>query len=264
VFGCPEPRSRYRRVNRRFVRLATTVAVLLAGLSVGAVVWQAHHPSRRPNPSRQLAVTSTSYRGVRPPAPAPATTAPTTSPPSTSTTVDPGSLPQTAALPASDTAQFQSEMTSLWDGITHHSVADAMPSYFPEGAYLQLKTIANASGDYQNRLVHDFALDVDAANSLLGAGVSGATLVGVDVPSQFAHWVPPGVCDNSVGYFEVANSRLVYEEGGQTLSIGIASLISWRGVWYVVHLGAILRSSDAGIVLDPEAGPGASPPSSTC
>jgi hypothetical protein len=41
-------------------------------------------------------------------------------------------------------------------------------------------------------------------------------------------------------------------------------MISWRGEWYVVHLGAVLRSSNQGVVDDPEIGPGTSAPSTTC
>jgi hypothetical protein len=62
----------------------------------------------------------------------------------------------------------------------------------------------------------------------------------------------------------VANARLVYSEGGQTSSFGIPSLISWRGEWYVVHLGAILRSGTGGEVDEPATGPGASAPSNAC
>jgi hypothetical protein len=89
-------------------------------------------------------------------------------------------------------------------------------------------------------------------------------LLSVAVPSRYAHWVPPGVCANRIGYYEVGQSRLVYEEGGVVRSFGIASLISWRGVWYVVHLGAVVRSGSAGVVDDPETGPGVSPPSTSC
>jgi hypothetical protein len=88
--------------------------------------------------------------------------------------------------------------------------------------------------------------------------------VAIEVPEHDGHWVPPAVCDNRIGYFEVANSRVVYQQQGVTRSFGIASLISWRGVWYVVHLGAILRSSEIGVVEDPEVGTGYSAPSSTC
>jgi hypothetical protein len=86
----------------------------------------------------------------------------------------------------------------------------------------------------------------------------------VQVPRAYAHWVGPGACYNRVGYYEVPNSRLVYREDGEVRSFGIASMISWRGVWYVVHLGAVVRDTAAGVVDDPSAGAGVSLPSSTC
>jgi hypothetical protein len=112
--------------------------------------------------------------------------------------------------------------------------------------------------------VRDFNLDLAAAHALLGTNAANAQLVGVDVPSDYAHWVPPGTCDNGVGYYEVAHSRLVYSQAGEIRSFGIASMISWRGVWYVVHLGAIVRSADQGVVEDPSIGRGTSAPASTC
>ena len=119
----------------------------------------------------------------------------------------------------------------------------ALPAFFPQSAYTQLKTgIADPAGDWQNRLVADYGLDLAAAHALLGPDVARATLLGVSVPAQYGHWIPPGVCANGIGYYEVANSRVLYQMDGQTRSFGIASLISWRGVWYVVQLGAILRS----------------------
>jgi hypothetical protein len=165
------------------------------------------------------------------------TTTPTTT---TTTTTDPGLLPQTSQFPSASTPQFQSEMSALWQGIVQGSVTPALSSFFPRTAYVQLKTgIADPSGDWQDRLVADFGLDIQAAHALLGPDPSAATLVSVSVPQQYGHWIPPGVCANGIGYYEVANSRIVYQLGGQTRSIGIASLISWRGEWYVVHLGAI-------------------------
>jgi hypothetical protein len=156
-------------------------------------------------------------------------------------------------------------MNALWQGVVQGSVTPALPAFFPRTAYVQLKTgIANPSGDWQNRLVADYALDIAAAHALLGAVPQQATLVSVSVPSQYGHWIPAGVCANGIGYFEVANSRVVYQLDGQTRSFGIASLISWRGEWYVVHLGAILRNSSGGEVDDPEVGAGYSAPSETC
>ncbi len=192
-----------------------------------------------------------------------ATTAPAAA--TTTTTIDPGALPQTATFPALGTPQFAAEMAALWQGIVAGSVTPALPAFFPRSAYVQLKTgLGNPSGDWQNRLVADYALDIQAAHALLGPAPAQATFQSVSVPEQYGHWIPSGVCDNGVGYFEVANSRVVYQLDGQTRSFGIASMISWRGTWYVVHLGAILRGSAGGVVDEPTVGPGTSAPSRTC
>lgn len=176
----------------------------------------------------------------------------------------PGSLPQTHAYPSGASARFKSLMASLWAGVTHDSVVPALAAFFPKGAYLQLKAIGSAGSDWTNRLVHDYALDIAAAHALLGASAGRARLIAVDVTSSYGHWVPPGVCYNRVGYYELPNARVVYRADGRIRSFGIASMISWRGVWYVVHLGAVLRSTDSGVVDEPASGTGASAYSGTC
>jgi hypothetical protein len=157
-------------------------------------------------------------------------------------------------------------MAALWGGLVSGSVRTAMPAFFPQAAYVQLKAVWNARSDYLDRLVEDYRLDLAAARTLLEAtgGAATARLVRADVPAQYGHWVPPGTCDNSVGYFEVADSRLVYRQHGQIRSLGIASMISWRGVWYVIHMGAVVRSTAQGVVDNPQIGAGSSAPSSTC
>ncbi len=155
-------------------------------------------------------------------------------------------------------------MASLWSGIARDSPAPALAAFFPRAAYVQLKAIGAASSDWSGRLLHEYRLDIAAAHALLGVGAAGARLVSVNVPSAYGHWVQPGACYNSIGYYEVPNARLVYRERGQIRSFGIASMISWRGVWYVVHLGAVLRESHAGTVDEPELGPGTSAYSGTC
>jgi hypothetical protein len=155
-------------------------------------------------------------------------------------------------------------MASLWTGIVHDSLTPALAAFFPKGAYVQLKAIASASSDWSERLVRDYGLDIAAAHALLGADAARASLIAVNVPSSYGHWVQPGVCSNGIGYYEVPNARLVYRANGRIRSFGIASMISWRGVWYVVHLGAILRSTDSGTVDEPAAGPGSPVYSGTC
>jgi hypothetical protein len=181
-----------------------------------------------------------------------------------SATPSPGSLPQTHVYPSAGSPLFKSLIADLWAGVARDSLGTALPAFFPRGAYVQLKAIASAGSDWRDRLVHDFALDIAAAHALLGPDRASAQLVAVEVPSSYGHWVSPGVCYNDVGYYEVPNARIVYREGGLVRSFGIASMISWRGVWYVVHLGAVLRSGDAGIVDEPSSGSGASAYSGTC
>ena len=173
-----------------------------------------------------------------------------------------GSLPQTDQRPSSARRAFRAEMEALWAGVRGNSVHSALAAFFPQSAYAQVKAIADPHGDWQDRLVGGYAQDLTAAHSLLGSGAGDAQLVEVNVPAQYAHWVPPGSCSNRLGYWEVPNSRVVYRVHGELRSFGIASLISWRGYWYVVHLGSV--GGGGGVVDDPQAGKGTAAPSSTC
>ncbi|HLH64694.1 MAG TPA: hypothetical protein VKV27_03255 [Solirubrobacteraceae bacterium] len=155
-------------------------------------------------------------------------------------------------------------MEGLWTAVRTGRLAPGLAAFFPEAAYLQVKAIADPAADYQSRLIGDYRLDIAAAHALLGTSAASARLVGVRVPEPYAHWVSPGACYNRVGYWEVPNARLLYRAGGVLRSFGIASMISWRGVWYVVHLGAVLHPAGVGVVDDPSLGPGASAPSLTC
>ncbi len=176
----------------------------------------------------------------------------------------PPGLPQTRALPSAATPVFQAEMTDLWTAIVTGQPGVAEQSFFPLSAYTKVKAIADPTADWNTRLFGDFRLDVAAAHRYLGAGASSARLLRVIVPSAGAAWINPGACYNSVGYWHVGGARLVYTQGGQVRSIGIASLISWRGLWYVVHFGAVLRSGTQGIVDQPAAGPGVPGPAGGC
>ena len=167
-------------------------------------------------------------------------------------------------LPSAGTRAFEAEMAALWHAIRDGGAGPGLRAFFPERAYVQVKAIGDPASDYRDRLIGDYGLDIAAAHALLGARPRSARLVAVDVPQAYAHWVSPGACYNRIGYYEVPNSRLVYRLGGQLRSLGIASLISWRGVWYVVHLGAVTRAVATGVVDDPSDGPGEAVPSSTC
>ena len=155
-------------------------------------------------------------------------------------------------------------MAALWRGVRTSSVRPALEAFFPEAAYAQVKAIADPHADYDDRLLADYRLDLAPAGALLGDHARDAKLVRAEVPEGLVHWVAPGACYNRVGYYEVPNSRLIYRVGGEVRSFGIASLISWRGLWYVIHLGAVVRSGGEGVVDDPTVGSGSPAPSLTC
>ncbi len=185
------------------------------------------------------------------------TTTSTTSPePSTTTTVDPGILPQTNAFPSASDPIFIAHMQELWTAIITNQPSVADSAFFPKAAYVRLKMISNPSNDYQVRLLDQYHLDITAAHNFLGSNASKDQLVQVIVPSWNSNWVPAGTCYSNTGYYHVPETRILYMQNGQFYSIGIASLISWRGQWYVVHMGAIYPPPDTGIVNSPAAGLG--------
>ena len=232
--------------------LAAVAAVLLSGGSGGARGHQNGAHGQRARDGRGTASTASAPLGADRPGQHATTITP------------PGKLPQTHAFPSASSEEFKHEIASLWSAIRTDSPGVALGAFFPRDAYIRLKAIPSAGSDWSARLVHEYDLDIAAAHRQLGAGAARAQLIAVDVPSSYGHWVPPGVCYNDVGDYEVPNARVVYLEGGQVRSFGIASMISWRGRWYVVHLGTVLRNEAVGVVDEPASGRGTSAYSSTC
>ena len=104
---------------------------------------------------------------------------------------------------------------------------------------------------------------VTTLNARLFGGPT-TTLVRVDANAHFAQWIAPGVCENKIGYWHVPGVRLVLRRGTHLVSVAIFSLISWRGLWYVVHLGPNPRPVDVGTVDDFENGAGTPGPAGGC
>ena len=172
-----------------------------------------------------------------------------------------GALPQTNVFPKTTGTAFGNAVHDIWLAVSTGDPDYARPAFFPVAAYKQVKAIADPESDWQNRLWGDFKLDLAAAHKLVG---KNAKLVKVVTPTQYAQWIPAGGCYNSIGYWHLPGSRLVYRTGGVTHSFGLASFISWRGDWYLVHLGALVRSGAYGIVDDPETGSGVPGPPGGC
>jgi hypothetical protein len=249
--------------------------VPLAMLVVGAVLTGCGGPPAPSSPAASATVTAspagspTGSLTGSPSAAAPAQTAtparsatPSASP-TAAAPVAPGAgaRPQTQVRPRTDSPAFRHAMADLWLAVTTGNPRFGRPAFFPEAAYRQVKAIPYPDADWQYRLWYDFTLDVRAAHRLAGRD---AQLVRIVVPASYELWVPPGACYNSAGYWHAPGARVVYREHGQERSFGIASLISWRGVWYVVHLGAVSRTVVTGIVYQPAVGPGVPGPPGGC
>jgi hypothetical protein len=257
-----------RRQRRRpgITRAAAACALLAAlagcsakaGASTGARVTassvSATHSASPSAGKPSAGKPSASEKPTRKPAPAKPAALPVAPP-------DAGTLPQTDAFPRTTDAAFRNAVHDIWLAVTTGNPDYALPAFFPVKAYEQVKAIADPDYDWKNRLWYDFTLDLAAVHQLVG---THATLTEVVVPTQYAVWIPVGACYNNIGYWHAPGSRVVYREGGVTRSFGIASFISWRGDWYLIHFGAVVRSGAYGIVDDPELGEGVPGPPGNC
>jgi hypothetical protein len=158
----------------------------------------------------------------------------TTTPPTTTTTVDPGALPQTRDRPAAAGPQWDAGVAALWQAVVADDPARAHPFFFPLAAYRQVKAIRDPDGDYRDRLLRAYDEDIHALHRRLGADPQ---LVGLQVGTPA--WIDPGVEYNKGAYWRVLGNTLTWTSGGQRRTAPVASLISWRGEWYVVHLSSI-------------------------
>ncbi len=170
-------------------------------------------------------------------------------------------VPQTTAPAPSSLAVLGQ---SLFNDIVQNERGAARNLFFPRAAYVAMKTkmIAYPASDYDGRLLAFFNLDLDAYHRFLGAVpvryVRSTFLAGG------ATWIAPGVCENAIGYWHEPAIRLVYSQGGVTKSFAVDSLISWRGRYYVIHLGPNPRPYNVGTVDSPTRGAGVPGPAGGC
>jgi hypothetical protein len=159
------------------------------------------------------------------------------------------------ARPTTADPNFIARLQRYWEHVLAGQAGPADDFFFPRAAYLQLKELSYAGSDFDTRLYHDYKNDVMADHELVTTGApKGAAIkvLGVDVPEAAVRWVPPGVEVNSIGYWQVSYPRVRYSVNGQVRSYAISSMISWRGQWYVVHLGPNWRPGAGGWVCTPD------------
>ncbi|MBW4077416.1 MAG: hypothetical protein HIU84_02665 [Acidobacteria bacterium] len=176
----------------------------------------------------------------------------------------PGSLPQTSNEP-NFTTGLNTQMRTLWRAIASDSPTLGERVFFPREAYLRMKQgqIVNPAADYRDRLIALFALDVSAYHHFLDTRPH-VSLLRVLSARADAAWIAPGTCENRIGYWHLPGVRLIFRRGARVESVAVASLISWRGVWYVVHLGPNPRAANVGTVDDFLPRPGTPGPAGGC
>ncbi|OYV64037.1 MAG: hypothetical protein B7X07_07355 [Actinobacteria bacterium 21-64-8] len=178
--------------------------------------------------------------------------------------LSPGELPQTRARPLF-TSLFQRDMAVLAGAIAANDASEAQRVFFLEQPYLTMKArqIADPALDYRDRLVALYRLDLSAYHQALYAHAH-TTYLYARADAALARWIPPGACENAVGYWHEPGVRLVFRRNGVVESVAVDSLISWRGVWYVVHLGPNPRPRNVGTVDGFAKGPGTPGPGGGC
>ena len=225
---------------------AATVVVLVLAVVVGTALVALDHDDPQGSDTVVVAAGSdvtTSLPSTTTTSPAPTTAAsgptPTTAAATPNPSTDPGALPQTDERPTASGATFDAGVHDLWEAIHQDKPELGLPFFFPKSAYLQVKAISDPAGDYQSRLIANFYDDVHTLHEQLGANASDAQFVGINVPDGQAVVVQPGEEYNRLSYWRVYGTTMQYTVDGRSGSFPVTSLISWRGQWYVVHLGAI-------------------------
>jgi hypothetical protein len=225
-----ERRLRRRTHRRRIGLLIALVAIVVFAAGVGVVLASSS--------SNDTASSSRSVDASRPDGTTSTSTSATTTAPTTTTTVDPQTLPQTEDRPAVSSPALDARAQALWQAIVADDPAQATPFFFPLGAYIQVKGIQDPASDWTSRLLAAYEGDVHAAHATLGDAAATATFGGISVPDT-GQWVTPGQEYNKGSYWRVYGAKLDYTANGASGSFTIASMISWRGEWYVVHFARI-------------------------
>lgn len=176
----------------------------------------------------------------------------------------PGALPQTKIEP-NLAAGLNLQMRRLWHALSLGSDTLAAQVFFPRTAYIRMKTgqIPDPGADYTNRLIGFLDLDVAAYHHALFRNPH-VVFERVLASRSDAAWIAPRACENRIGYWHLPGVRFVFTVGGRVESVGVDSLISWRGVWYVVHLGPNPRPAAIGTLDNFHTGAGAPGPAGGC
>ena len=144
---------------------------------------------------------------------------------------------QTEELPSATDPSFQARIEMLCSAVIKGHPDTAHGAFFPLVAYRQVKAVADPDRDYRLRLLRHFDRDISEYHRRITSQRGPMRCSGVRLPKEQARWMKPGSEYNRIGYFRVLRSQLdLTDADGNTTTLEVTSLISWRGQWYVVHL----------------------------
>lgn len=124
--------------------------------------------------------------------------------------------------------------------------------FFPQAAYVTMKSglVPSPSSDWTHRLWALYQLDVSSTHQWLAAH-GPVRYVGYRANLGAEARIAIGDCENHVGYWHLPGVRLEFRSARGPVSFLIASLISWNGQWFVVHLGPNPRPTNVGTLDGP-------------
>jgi hypothetical protein len=145
--------------------------------------------------------------------------------------------PQTEDLPSAEDPGFVERVNQLCSAIVEGRPELAHRAFFPLVAYGQVKAVLDPERDYKIRLLSHFDRDIVDYHRRISTRHSPIRCSGLRLPKVQARWMKPGSEYNRIGYFRALRSQLdLTDADGNTTTLEVTSLISWRGQWYVVHL----------------------------
>ena len=145
--------------------------------------------------------------------------------------------PQTENLPRASDPSFQERIQMLCSAIIGGHPDQAHAAFFPLAAYRQVKAVADPDRDYRLRLLRNYDRDITDYHRRISSQHGTFRCSGIRLPKDQARWMKPGSEYNRIGYFRVLRAKLdLTDTDGNTTTLEVTSLISWRGQWYIVHL----------------------------
>jgi hypothetical protein len=146
-------------------------------------------------------------------------------------------LPQTDEVPNVESASFKKRVAVLFQAIVDDRTDTADAAFFPVIAYEQVKAIEKPARDHKYRLLAAFHRTIHEYHRKVASVPGPVQFISFEPGTQPARWMKPGDEGNKLGYYRVLRTFLKYADAnGKQYRLGITSMISWRGEWYVVHL----------------------------